>query len=186
MGLTASQLVTLNTDILVTNIVTLQPYVAAIDDQGIADWYNALAVPDFWVWKTNAAVGDIFDAVLWANFTPADAPDNTATWTNRSLACQGKQFNLQTMLLGRTTIDASKPQWRTGLQDALTALPSGAGGANRSGGWAGVATALMRQAWRIEKLFATGTGSVASPATMVVEGTLNYLDVARALRGVGV
>ena len=40
-----------------------------------------------------------------------------------------------------------------------------------------------RSATRAEKLFASGTGSDASPATMAFEGDLNYLDVevARAL-----
>lgn len=38
-----------------------------------------------------------------------------------------------------------------------------------------------RQANRLEKLFATGTGSTATPATMVVVGTLSYQEVMSAL-----
>ena len=56
------------------------------------------------VWSTVVKVQDIYDAIVWANFTPAAAIDSTQIWANRALACQGKQFNLQTMLTGRDVI----------------------------------------------------------------------------------
>lgn len=39
-----------------------------------------------------------------------------------------------------------------------------------------------RTATRLEALFATGTGTEASPATMAVEGNIGYLDVYNARR----
>jgi len=149
----------------------------------IAGALNQPADPDFMVWQTSTPTQNVFDAINWANMTPADAPDTTATWTNRALACQGKQFNLQTLLQGRESINSSKASIRAGLQDALTNLPSGAAGASRSGGWPAVQAAMQRKATRAEKALSTGTGSSASPAVMGYEGWITYIDVlaARAL-----
>jgi hypothetical protein len=153
----------------------------ADDASAIATALNALAVPDFVVWQSSTPVQTVFDAINWANMTPADAPDGTALWTNRSLACQGKQFNLQTMLSGRENISSDKVSIRAGLQDALTGLPSGAGGASRSGGWTNVQTAMQRKATRAEKaLVASGVGTGANPGLMGFEGLLTYVDVENA------
>ena len=40
-----------------------------------------------------------------------------------------------------------------------------------------------RPATRTEKIFATGTGSDASPATLTFEGSISGTDVQRTLRG---
>lgn len=182
MQLTQAQQTTFKTDInSVANAAALGAFVAASDWPSVAIFYNNIATPDFFVWHTAVRVDGIFDAILWANFTPADAPDGTVAWTNRSLACQGKQFNLQTMLQGRITVDAARPNWRIGLQDALTALPSGVAGASRSGGWAAVQLLLSRKATILEKLFAIGVGTIASPAFMNLEGLLNPSDVQQAM-----
>lgn len=150
---------------------------AANDWTAIADVLNAPVIPDFWLWKTSCPVDDIFDSITWANFTPTDAPDLTAAWTNRSLACQGKQFNIQTILSGRQTINATKSNIRTGLQDALTNVPSGTGGALFSGGWANVRNVLKRTASLIESIYATGAGTSANPSIPVVEGVISHNGV---------
>lgn len=136
------------------------------DTIGQAAFYNADASPDYIVWNPSTSTKDVMDAITWANLTPADAPDGTAAWTNRALACQGKQFNIQTMLVGRDIIDATKANLVAGLQDALTSVPSGASGTTKSGGWANVKVALTRKASRLEKLFATGNGTASNPSLM--------------------
>lgn len=148
----------------------------------IAAWYSGVATPDFVVWQTSVSIDAIQDAIVYANMTPAAAPDGTQTWANRALQCQGKQFNLQNLLLGRATVNASKANIRAAFQDCLTALPSKADGTNQAAGWTSVQTAMQRLATRIEKLFATGTGSAASPATMAYEGFVSgsEVDAARA------
>ncbi len=149
-----------------------------LDDAfAIADSLNLAASPDFFVWQTSMPAQSLFDAIVWANLTPSDAPDGTATYTNRALCCQGKQFNVQTMLTGREFINPSKANIRAGLQDALTQVPSGAAGALRSAGWTTVQTAMQRKATRAEKALATGTGSAASPAVLGFEGVVSYQDV---------
>lgn len=135
----------------------------------------------FVVWRTATATQDIYDAINWANLTPADAPDSTQLWLNRAIACQGKQFNLQTLLQGRDHIRSSKANIRAGLQDALTAIPSGPGGANRNGGSAAVQTAMQRFATIGEKIFATGTGTAASPGNIVLEAVPTDYEVVQAL-----
>lgn len=148
----------------------------------IAQFYNTNTA-SFTVWKTNAQAIAIYDKIIWANMTPVDVADGSVLWTNRSLACQGKQFNLQTILQGRTSIDASKANIRAGLQDALTGLPSGAAGANQGAGWVNVNLSLQRIATNGEKLFAAGVGTPAAPALLVFEGNVSDDDVVFAFYG---
>lgn len=143
------------------------------DWQAIADTLNAQVAPEFWVWKTSCSVDDIFDAINWANLTPVDAADLTTAWGNRALACQGKQFNIQTMLSGRDSINATKASTRNGLQDALTGVPSGVGGAAVAAGWANVRNVLKRTASVIESIYAVGVGTSANPATPVAQGEIS-------------
>lgn len=142
---------------------------------------NGLATPTFWVWSTNADVGVIRAAVTWANLTPADVPDGTQQWANRSLQCQGKQFNLQIILPFTGTINGADANLRAGLQDALQGVRSGAGGSSQDAGWTNVRNALARRAKYIEKILAdtaAGDGSTrANAATMVFEGNVTAADV---------
>lgn len=179
MSLNHAQLVTLKAAIL--GDAALNAAVAAGDHGVILDYLNADSNPAFVVWRTSVRVEEIFDAINWAALTPADTPDGTQEWLNRSLACQGKQFNLQTLLTGRTTISGAKATIRAGLQDALTNVPSGSGGAAVNAGWAAVKTALSRPATRGEAVFATGTGTAAAPGSLVVDGKLAMYDVVQAL-----
>lgn len=148
---------------------------------GIADLLATYDLTPYKVWSTTVPTKNVYDTVIWANFTPA-APSagDGQDYANRSLACQGKQFNLQTLLF-RDTIDASKPGIRSGLQDALTQVPSGTAGAFKQCGWTSVQLIIQRPANILEKLLATGTGSDASPATMSFEGRLSYQEVIVAM-----
>lgn len=146
----------------------------------VAAAMNLLASPDWMVWQTAVSIDAIQDAIVYANMTPAAAPDATQLWANRALQAQGKQFNLQNLLLGRSTVNASKANIRAAFQDCLTALPKKADGTNQAAGWTAVQTAMQRKATVFEKLFSTGTGSSASPATMTLEGAINYTEIVDA------
>ena len=178
VDLTPQQASTLKTAIQAN--ATCAPMFTAGDDVGAAVCMNTLDAA-FYVWRTDVPVQAIYDQVTWANMTPADTPDGTAIYTNRALACQGKQFNLQTILQGRQTLNATISTLRAGIQDALTALPCGAGGATVSAGWVGVRdTALKRQARLWEKALANtagGNGALATPAVPVLEGLLQPNDI---------
>lgn len=152
-------------------------------NQSIADAFNANAAPDFTVWLSSVPVDVVLNQITFANMTPVDAPDGTQTWANRSLAAQGKQLNLQNLILGRQSLPVGQSNFRAALQDALTGLPTGASGATIQANWAGVRTAIQRLATRAERLYATGTGTPASPANIVVEGrvTRDEVEAARNL-----
>lgn len=142
------------------------------------------AAPAFWVWATDVNVSTIRAAVVWANLTPTDAPDGTQAWANRSLQCQGKQFNLQTIVPFGGTLNAADVNLRNGLQDALQGVRSGPGGVAQDAGWAAVRNTLARKAKRIEQILADTTNGNGSTrvlsATMVFEGDVSDADVAAA------
>ncbi len=149
----------------------------------IVSAYNSFFSPDWFAWQTKCPVSDIYDAIQWANMTPSDAPDGTALYTNRALFCQAKQISVQIMLQGRDIINCSKLTLQAGLQDALTGYVSGASGAVKSGGWVAVRAVMQRKATRAEKLFASGTGTAATPGFFTFEGKINQDDVTSARDG---
>ena len=183
--LTTEQKAVVKADILAAPDLSIYPE-NSDGSWAIADLYNLPASPEVKVWNTRAPISAIYDAIVWANFTPNDAADGTALYTNRLLAIQTKQMNLQSMIQGRETIDASKANVRAGLRDAVVSIPSGAAGAAVSaGGVSGVnvMNALTRPATRLEALLASGpvqTGTV-SAGVMGHEGGVNYqqIDLAR-------
>lgn len=185
MNLAPAQLATLKADILADGVLN-QITRNADGFAQIADAYNVAAAGPFFVYRTNVPVQDIYDQIVWANLTPTDAPDGTQTWANRSLACQGKQFNVQIILQGQNIINAAKVNVRAGLQDALTNVPSGVAGAIVSAGWNPVRdNALARTATRLEKLFASTAGgktgaTAALAATMGAEGLVSGANVEAA------
>jgi hypothetical protein len=180
--MTPAQLVAIKNDIAAAVDLNVFPN----NDDGndaIARLYNIIAVPNQFVWRTDTPVKDIFDAIDWSKYTPVDVADGTAIYTNRLLAIQTKQMNLQTMLFGRTSIDASKPNIRAGLRDAVIALPAGVNGnLVVSGGASGVTVlnACTRLCTRIEKLLLlnnnTQTGTVAA-GIMGFEGAVTAADI---------
>ena len=154
------------------NLAAARAIHSGVGTQMIADYLNTDS--DLTVWRTSVQTQVLFDAITWANMTPTDAPDGTAAWQCRSLACQGKQFNLQLIFASRDTIDPSKANVRAGLQDALTNVPSRTGGATVSAGWVPVRTAMQRLATNFEKIFAN---TQASPGSLVVEGLIDEYTI---------
>lgn len=152
----------------------------------IADEYNKVASPDFMVWNDKTPVQNIFDAITFANYTPVDVADGTALYTNRLLSIQTKQMNLQNMLVGKETVDASKANIRAGLRDAVIQLPSGTSGALVSAGGASgvtVLTAMTRKALRVEKALNAGSATTGSTTANLLGyiGTVSYQDVLQAM-----
>ncbi|MDO9313388.1 MAG: hypothetical protein Q7T97_02445 [Burkholderiaceae bacterium] len=151
----------------------------------IAAAVNLPASPAVNVWRTEAPVADIIDAINWAQYTPVDVVDATSIYTNRLLAIQTKQMNLQMNLQGRESVNASKVNIRAGLRDAVIAVPAGAGGAAVSPGGASgvnVLNACVRNALRVEAILAGAdatTGTVTAKL-LVFEGSVNYQDIEAA------
>lgn len=158
---------------------TYPAQVAAPSGNNAAFIAESLSAPtaDFYVWNNQYPVNVIFDAITWANLTPTDVADGTQLWMNRSLSCQGKQFNVQTILTGREYINFSKTNVRAGLQDALTNVPSGAGGAAVAAGWVPVRDGGKKLATGLEKALATGEGSFANPAVTGDLQTIGWNEI---------
>lgn len=96
-----------------------QPLEGITHETPIAAHYNALTATKGW--RTEVPVKAVRAAITLSSYTPNDAANDTATFTNRALIAQNKQINLQLMLQGMDTIDASLPQARAGLLEAQLA-----------------------------------------------------------------
>jgi hypothetical protein len=155
--LTSQQLATLKTAILADPVLAAQP-MNSDGAYAIALALNELAAPAFIVWKTNVSrneVGKTFIASALAAITAGanDKLANFAAWNE--------------------TVNPSRADQRAFFDDVFSVA---AGASTR----AALLVLWKRSATRVEKLFATGTGSDASPATLTYEGTLAYQDVERA------
>jgi hypothetical protein len=160
MTLTPAQQATLNA------YIESRPELEAYPHNGdggyaIAAVLNQPAVPAYIVWKTAVSVDEIMrNGINW------ERVDNLSVGKARIWDWMGR--------LG--SFDASKTNIRAGI-DAV---------------WVGTQADLdvraavyvhcKRGATVIEQLFATGTGTTGSPATMAVEGPIGYQEI-EAARG---
>ncbi len=183
--MTPAQIATIKADIAANADMNTLP-ANSDGSYAIAELYNQPASPTFNVWRTDASVQAIYDAINWSLYTPVDAPEATGIYTARALAIQTKQMNLQNILQGRDTIDCSKANVRAGLRDAVIAVPAGTNGAAVSPGGASGATVLancIRPATRLEKLLSTGSATTGSTTANLLgfEGQVSYpqIDLAR-------
>ncbi len=125
----------------------------------IAEAFNAVTNPAFIVWKTSVSIDEIMrNGMDWARV------DNLSVGKARIWDWLGR--------LG--SFDASKPNVRAGID--ATWVGTSADLAVR----ASIYVHCKRTATEAEKLFATGTGSGASPAVLTFEGVLSADDVAQA------
>ena len=165
MILTFAQLTILKTDIVADPAFALIPMTpdGAFE---IAAVYNLNAVPDFWVWRTSITESEC------VNTTSVDA--TTWSWPQYIARSQAERDGW-TALFRTGVVSPAQPNVRQAVADIF----SGAGAApvaQRTH----LLTISRRKATRAEKLFASGTGSMAAPATMGPEGILSYTDVQTA------
>lgn len=158
MALTPSQQQALKT------FINSQPELAAQPLNGdgayaIAAIINQPATPAYIVWRTDVSVDEIMrNGIDWARV------DNLSVGKARIWDWMGR--------LG--TLNASKPNIRAGID--ATWVGTAADLAVR----AAVYTHCKRSATIVEKLFASGAGTTADPATMGFEGQIAYQDVEAA------
>jgi hypothetical protein len=168
--LTDAQYALLYTDIMVTHAGEFAADVAANNDQVIADAYNAIPSPNWWVWRT-AVTRDEFLFSTGAGGTYFEfAGSAFVTLTVQALMLFESLFDSVTGV-ANPSID----QWRYALSTAL-----GSGSANDTH----IRNVSKRVANRVEKLLSAGTGSNGSPAVLGYEGTLRHIDIAHTVRNV--
>lgn len=129
--------------------------------QGLADIYNTNAVPDFIVWKSSLSRHDI---LTQTSPTGTSFQWAAGAYITRS---QGERDAFREMFNDTGTVNPSQST----MQAAFADIFSGTGGA---GNRAHILSMSKRKATRIEKVFATGTGTDAVPATMTIEGPVDY------------
>lgn len=155
--MTQAQLTALKNDIAADPVLSAKPQ-NSDGDLAIAQAYNLLASPDYWVWASTVVLADIIK-------------DPGFDWTRVDNLSVGKAriwewlFQLGSINAGvanvRTAIDTV---W-VGTQADLSVR-------------AVVYAACRRKATRAEKLFKTaGTGTTADPALMGFEGVITGQDV---------
>ena len=145
----------LKADILLDPVLAAKPMNSdgAFD---IAIAYNQPASPAFIVWRTDVPATEVMS--------------NGFVWTAVDGLTAGKA-RIWDWMTRYGSITPSKANVRQGLADAFGANSAMANG---------IMPHLKRNATRAEKLFATGTGTDATPATMTYEGSLSYQDVEQA------
>lgn len=156
MALTQAQMQTLKADIEADPVLSAYPS----NSDGafaVAQAYNVEASPAFVVWRTDLTGAEVYGAAVKTEII------------SRS---QGERDVFQ-MMLNREPINAASVDTRQAFQDIF----SGPSGATTR---ANLIALAKRNATRAEKLFASGTGSDADPATPTFEGTLSYWDVQQA------
>ncbi len=158
MNLTQQQLATLKAAILADPVLSAYP----MNSDGaydIAIALNQTAVPPYIVWKTSVSIDEIMrNGMDWARV------DNLSVGKARIWDWLGR--------LG--SFDASKTNVRAGIDACWV------GTAADLAVRAAVYTHCKRSASVVEKLFASGTGTDASPATMGAEGLIGYQQVEAA------
>lgn len=161
--LTTQQLQMLKADIAADPVLSAFPN-NSDGSVEIAKAYNTKAVPDFTLWKKFVPMGEVGTAMK-----NDDIADLTTADTNR-LQVMGQYSG--------GAFNASLADTRTGFDDIFSVAAAADTRASLAALWRRLAT-------RGEKLFATGTGTNAAPATSAFEDgwTLTYQDVdaARAL-----
>lgn len=152
----------------------------------IAQAFKKTATPTFLVWRSDTPTKDIRNAITFSAYTPNDAADNTATFTNRALLAQTKQINLQIMLQGVDRLDCTGAQVRADLRDAVIQLPTGTGGAMVAAGGASgsnVLNACTRPANILEKVLAGASSTTGTVTANMLgfEGSVSGPEVHTAM-----
>ena len=140
------------------------PEFVSYRDAGLAapmtEWWNRPASPEKIVWRTAVSNDEIGDAM-----------NGTEVASMSSLNMQRAQ------MLANYSSGFQNPS-RFDRRDAFDRIFSGAGGQNTR---AALAVLWRRTTNRVEALFAVGTGTDASPATLDYEGRISELDISRAV-----
>lgn len=159
--LTTGQLQTLKAAILAETNTTFVALRAANDETGMADWLNAAST--FIVWRTSVTQDEIMQ--------------NGFDWTRVDNLSVGKARIWEWMFNNEArAINPSKSNVRAGIESVWV------GTAADLAVRASVYAHCKRAASRAERVFATGTGTDASPGLLGWEGYVTAQTVSDALR----
>lgn len=161
--LTSTQAAVLAADILLDPVFAALPHTAD-NAFAVADAYNLLASPPYWVWRTNVGIQELYGTTT----TPDATSWSWSTYIGRSVA----ERDGWRELTSPNMLDAALPNTRAAIADIFSGIGAAAVAQRLH-----LTTMIRRQARRIEQLYAVGTGTTVSPATMGREGSIDYQDV---------
>lgn len=136
----------------------------------MAAFFNQDASPEYWVWRTRVMKRELVTSV---------GPEGTTfNWTGTGFITRsvGERDAWRELFDGSGSVNPSLDNVRTAFGDIFSGATAPAP-ANRTH----LLAVSRRKATRGEKLFATGTGSTASPAKLGFEGEVTNDDVVRAV-----
>ena len=169
MNLTAAQLATLKTYVNANH--------SGLQDQAVADVMNALAAPDVWVWRTSVTKGEFVNSV--------SVDGTTFNWTGTGFITRSQGERDAWVNMFDNDGRAVNPSLAN-VRQAFTDIFSG-GTAPAPANRTHLATVGRRKATVAENLFATGTGTTASPKVLAngpngsyAEGPLTATNVSEA------
>ncbi len=167
--LSTTQLQTLKAAILAETDATFVALRTANNEQGMAEWYNAAASPEYYVKRTTLSRHDII--------TGTSDDGTTFSWAGGAYITrsQGERDAFREMFNSTGNVNPSL----TSIQAAFADIFSGTGGA---GNRAHITAMSRRPASRVEKLFATGAGTKVSPSTAAFDGSITAQTISDALR----
>lgn len=157
--MTPEQLAVLKADIIANPDSNIQAWRSAYDAGPIADWYNSVTSPAFIVWKSSVRVEDVLAATSFSG---------TGGFISRSAG----ERDAYLAITARDSINPAIANIRQAFADIFSGAGQGATDTKTA-----FLTLSKRTANRLERLFATGTGSDAVPATMTYEGEVSFGDV---------
>ncbi|MDO8682775.1 MAG: hypothetical protein Q7N50_04765 [Armatimonadota bacterium] len=168
--LSLSQRATLKTFIL--NDPTLAAQAAAEQFDLVMTALNANASPDFWVWRTSVSKNEI---------TQETSQDGTVfNWTGTGFITRSQgERDAWSELFVDGIVNPSLVNVRQAFNDIFSGGTPPAP-ANR----AHLLAVARRKASVLERIFTTGTGSTAAPATLVVQGQIGEQEISDTMRGV--
>jgi hypothetical protein len=155
MPLTLSQLTALKNSIAADGVLSLQPN-NSDGNTVIANAYNLAASPSFTIWRKSVALAEIAKKINGTELAGLSSLNHTRFQT------------IITLTNASGGLDASLADQRQFFDDIF----SGAGGATTR---ASLLVLWKKLATRVEKLFSSGTGSDAVPATTDTNVGQNFL-----------
>lgn len=129
---------------------------------GLADALNQTVAPEFTVWRTSVEKKEVVQATSREGTSFIWAGNGFISRSPGEIECWNQLFN------STLTMNPSLPNVRQAFIDVFSGVGNAA--LNRTH----LSAVAKRGATVIEKLFATGTGSLANPGTMVYEGPVGY------------
>lgn len=164
--LTTQQTATLKAFILADPVLSTKVSGPGTDYGFIADSLNTDASPAFIVWRTNVTRDEIQN-------------DDNFNWAQVDNLTNGSKYRIWEWMFNNSngSINPSKANIRAGISATWVGTTALVAVATM------VFTHCKRNATRLEKLFAVGTGSDATPATMVFEGSIDLSHIAGMFNG---